>query len=255
MLSIERRREILDLLFNTGAVKVAVLAQKYNVGEATIRRDLKYLSEEYGINLTYGGAFVDKNEKYNSIEELNISKKRLECIEEKQIIAKKAAGLIKNGDIIALNAGSTVEYILDYLEGITKLSVITLCLNVAIRAANIPYIDVYLPGGKLRSLSGALHGPDAESFLKKFSINKCFFGVAAVSLKKGITHPAFEEVYSNRVLMEISEEKYLVADSSKFDCVSLAKMAELDEFDAYIVDDKFPDSYRKFAQLNNIKVI
>ncbi len=255
MLNIERRKDILDLILKMGSVKVIDLAKKYNVGEATIRRDLKYLAEEYGVNLTYGGAFIKENHNYRHINEINISNKLQAHYEEKHLIARKAAKLIEDGDTIALNAGSTVQYILDYLENITSINIITLSLNVAVKAANIPFANVYLPGGKLRNMSGALHGPDAENFLKNFSIDKCFFGVAAVSLKRGITHPALEEVHSNRILLEISEKKYLVCDSSKFDCISLVKMADLDELDAYIVDDKFSEDYRKFASLNKIEII
>jgi len=57
MLHIDRRKEILNTIMSKGSVKVASLSQKYGVGEATIRRDLKYLAEEYGITLSYGGAF------------------------------------------------------------------------------------------------------------------------------------------------------------------------------------------------------
>lgn len=253
MLSIERRKDMLNQILLAGTAKVADLAKLYGINEATVRRDLKYLAENYGVNLTYGGAFVDRPN--HLVTEINLANKRSEHFEEKQIIAKKAAGLVKNGETIALNAGSSVEYILDYLENITQLNVITLGLNIAAKASAMQGVSVYVPGGKLRNFSGAFFGSDTESFLKRFNVDKCFFGVGAVSLKKGITHPSFEEVDSNKALLAISERKYLVADSSKFDCVSLTHMADLEDFDAFVVDNKFPEAYRNFAVLNNIEII
>lgn len=255
MLYVDRRKEILDIIRSGGSAKVADLAKKFSIGEATIRRDLKYLAENYDIQLTYGGAFAKDDNQYNPITEYNIQTKKQQNLEEKKAIAKKAASLIKDGETIALNSGSTVELILDYLEGITHLNIITLSLNVAVKASTIPYVDVYMPGGKLRSYSGAFYGKESEDFLRKFSIDKAFFGVVAISIKDGVTHPVFEEVSSNRILFDISREKYLVADSSKMDKASLVKMANLEEFDGFVVDEHVNEKYIKFADINEIEII
>ena len=255
MLYIDRRKEILATITTHGSVKVADLAKAYDLSEATIRRDLKYLAEHYGVEMTYGGAFLNDSRNYNHITEMNIYTKRTQNLEQKKIIAQKSAQLIHDGDTIALNSGSTVELILDYLQDITHLNVITLSLTVGAKAARFPFIDVYMPGGKLRSVSGAFYGKDSEEFLKKFSVDKAFFGVVAVGLKSGITHPVLEEVNSNRVLLEISNKKYLVSDTSKFDKVSLVKMADLEEFDGFVVDDDLPEKYRTYADINNIRII
>jgi DeoR/GlpR family transcriptional regulator of sugar metabolism len=253
--NINRRKDILNLIFKLGSVKVTALAQQYEVNEATIRRDLKYLSESNNIKLAYGGAYMEEGKTCYSIAEVHLANKRMQNFEEKQVIARKAAMLIKDGETIALNAGSTVEYILDYLENITSLNIVTLCVHVAVKAASLPYVSVYMPGGKMRNSSGVFCGGDSEEFLRKFSVDKCFLGVAAVNLKKGVMHPVFEEIANNRVLLDIAEQKYMLSDSSKLDCVSLASMAELEEFNGFIVDNKFPDVYREFAELNNIEII
>ena len=95
MLHIDRRKEILNIIMSKGSVKVANLSQKYGVGEATIRRDLKYLAEEYGITLSYGGAFRKEKLNYQTTSEMDIYKKRTQNTEEKRFIAEKAAKLNK----------------------------------------------------------------------------------------------------------------------------------------------------------------
>ncbi|WKY46778.1 DeoR/GlpR family DNA-binding transcription regulator [Eubacteriaceae bacterium ES3] len=255
MLYIDRRKEIFNTILEKGSVKVSNLAQKYEVGEATIRRDLKYLADEYGITLSYGGAYRRENINSHTTIELDIFKKRTQNIEEKQFIAQKAAKLIETGDTIALNAGSTVELILDYLEDVKDINLITLSLNVALKASTIPGITVYMPGGKLRSFSGAFYGKEANEFLRSFNIDKAFMGVMAVSINKGVTHGAFEEVEINQIIYEVSSKCYLLADYTKFDQVSLTKIVDLTEFDGFILDDKTPEIYREYCRTNDIEII
>lgn len=255
MLHVDRKKEILNLIMSKGSVRVADLVIKYSVGEATIRRDLKYLAQEYGIELTYGGAFIKEIIPYQTTSEMDIFKKRTQNLNEKRMIAEKAAKLIINGETIALNAGSTVELILDYLEDIKDLNLITLSLNTALRASSIPGITVYMPGGKLRSFSGAFYGKEANEFLKSFNIDKAFMGVMAVSISKGITHGAFEEVEINQTIYENSRKCFLVADYTKFDKVSLTKMTDLTVFDGFILDDKTPEIYREYCKNNDIQII
>lgn len=114
----------------------------------TIRRDLKYLAEEYGIELTYGGAYAKESLASQTTVEMNIAQKKLQNLDEKRIIAQKAARLIKDGDTIALNSGSTVELVLDYLEDMKSLNVITLSLNVALKASTVKGVNVFMPGGR-----------------------------------------------------------------------------------------------------------
>lgn len=255
MIYLDRRKQILDTLLAKGSVKATELAEQYAVGLPTIRRDLKYLAEEYGIELVYGGAVAKEKLANQRITELNIAQKKLTNLAEKKLIAKKAAGLIKNGETIALNSGSTVELILDYLENITELNLLTLSLNVAVKAAGIPGINVYMPGGRLRSVSGAFIGKDTCAFIEKFNVDKAFMGVLAVSLTKGVTHPSVEEIDANQVLAEVSDHCYLTTDHSKYDKISLAKMFDLSLFDAFVVDEKVPEHYLEYAERKSIEII
>ncbi len=255
MQHVERRKEIFNSILNKGSVKVAHLSKKYGVGEATIRRDLKYLAKEYGIELAYGGAFVRGSVLNQTTAEMNILKKRTHNIPEKQMIARKAAKLIKDGDTIALNAGSTVEFILDYVEDLNDVNLITLSLNIALKASSIPGITVYMPGGKLRDYSGAFYGKEANEFLKSFNIDKAFMGIMAISLDKGVTHGAYEELEINQTIYQNSRLCYLAADYSKFDKVSLTKMVDLSVFDGFIFDDKTPEIYKEYCKKNEIEII
>ena len=255
MLYVERRKIIRDIITQNGAVKVADLVKQFSVGDATIRRNLKYLAETYGIQLTYGGAFLPEDRDEYLRSELTLGNKRMTHSDEKRLVAKKAAALIENGDTVALNAGSTVELILDYIQGIQDLKVVTLGLNIAVKASMIPGVEVYMPGGKLRQTTGAFYGMDTEAFLSQFNIDKCFFGALAVSETRGVTHPSIEEIESNQIILGVSQHAYLVVDSSKFGKVSLMHMADLNQFDGIVCDEEMPKSYRKVMEKNGVQII
>jgi len=248
----ERRRQILDLLNKNGTITVAELAKKFGVGEATIRRDLHHLEKNYHVVVTYGGAHLPH---YGMLQEFPLTQKMLINTEQKRLIARKAASLIQDGDSIALNAGSTVELILEYLPKFSMLTVVTLSLNLAIRAAMIPYINLVMPGGVLRRTSYEFCGSHAEHFLATLNVDKAFIGASAASIEKGITHPVLEEVPLNRLVMDIAREKYLVVDSSKFGLVAFGQFARLEEFTGFIVDDDFPEEMRTYAEAHDIKII
>lgn len=253
MLNVDRQKEILDLLLKNGSVKVPELSRKYGVKDETIRRDLKKLAENWDISIIYGGACVNNLLPGHGVQELAMTTKRKKNYEAKQIIAKKAAKLIESGDTIGLNSGSTVEYILDYI-GNKQIKVVTLNVNLAAKAILQPNVEVYLPSGRVRNSSGMVIGPPSE-FIKNVAIDKCFFGISAMSIQRGIMHPVMEEVPSNVEMLSVSLQNYVVTDSSKINKTAFYNMAGFDMIQNIIVDDEFPTEYREFMAENNIIVI
>lgn len=255
MLSVERRHEILEILNKKGSVKVNDLAKRYGVGKETIRRDLKYLANEWNISVVYGGAHLKNQNSSTAVQEMNILNKRELNAEAKHKIAAEAAKLIEPGDVIAINSGSTVECILDYIADKTPLSILTVNVNVAAKASLIPGVEVYIPSGKVRGKSGMVISGEAENFISQFTIQKCFMGVSAISLGSQITHPAIEEVANNKSLLAVSEKTFLLADHSKFDKKSLYKLARLEEMEAIITDEEPSDPYKTYFRNYGIDVI
>lgn len=255
MLSIDRKKEILKLLMDEESVKVSELASRFEVDMSTVRRDLKALSDQYNIEIFYGGASFRNALPTQSIIEENLKTKKTKNLRNKQIIAQKAAKLVVEGDTIILSSGSTAELVLDYLEGFNSINVITQSLDIAVKATAKPFIDLYMIGGKYREFSGMFYSEFSTDLIKKFSANKVFMGSTSISLSHGFTHQIMEEASNLKALIQISQERYLIADSRKFGKVSLAQIADLTDFNAFIVDDEFPDIYKQYAELHNIDII
>jgi len=251
---IDRQREIIELLLKEGSVNVTQLSKEYGVRDETIRRDLKKLAQSWDIHIVYGGACINNTAALQGVKELEMTAKRLENYEAKQVVAQKAGRLIEDGDTVSLNSGSTVEYILDYV-GNKEIKIVTLNVNVAAKALTLSNVEVYLPGGRVRNRSGMVIGPDSIEFIKSFAIDKCFFGISAICIQRGIMHPVIDEVASNRALLSVSAQNYVVTDSSKLNKTAFYNMVGFDEIQNIIVDDEFPQEYREFMGLKGTRII
>lgn len=251
-----RRTLILERLRAEGAARTIDLARQLDVNVATVRRDLRLLAREQPVQIVHGGATLIERHLTGVLQEPDLSTKERENLEAKRKIARKAAQLIQNGETIALNAGSTVALILDYLpSSLKQVTVVTLALNVAIRAADRPAVTLFLPGGYLRRSSGALTGPTAVQVLHEINVDRAFLGAVAVDLEAGWTHPSHVEVDTNQLLIRAAKKRYLVADSSKLGKVAFAMVGPVTDFHAFVVDDHFPPEWREWARAHEIEVI
>ena len=108
----ENRKSIIyEQLQKNSQVLVEKLAKEFNVSEATIRRDLQEMEDMKLCKRFYGGAFID----HDNISEPTMYARHMINTDKKTEIAKYAASLIKNNDIVYLDAGTTTEKIVDYI--------------------------------------------------------------------------------------------------------------------------------------------
>lgn len=253
---VERRQRILELLREQRTLRSSDLVEQFGVTQATVRRDLQALADEYGVRLVHGGATILATPKGHVLAEVDLETKQVTNLAAKTLIARKAAQLIDDGDTIALNAGSTVELVLDYLPAeVRSLTVLTLGLNIAWRASRMRDVSLFVAGGYYRPSSQAMVGPTAIHALERLHVDKAFLGAVAVDLDAGWTHPSHAEVETNQLLVRNGGRKFLLADSSKFGRVAFAQICPLSDLDAFVVDDEFPEDAHAWADARGIEVI
>ena len=136
-----------------------------------------------------------------------------------------------------------------------SLTVVALSLSVACLAAKYPYIELIIPGGIFRRVSQSLIGQNTIDFISTLRIDKGFFGAQAIDVNAGFTDSNLSEVATNRELIKVCTHLYLAADSSKFGCVALGHICDLDEFDGIIVDDYVPETMRSWAKAAGVPLI
>ncbi|RKD32078.1 DeoR/GlpR family DNA-binding transcription regulator [Thermohalobacter berrensis] len=244
MFAEERKIKILDRLDKQGKVRVKELSKLYNVSEATIRRDLQELEERGMIKRTHGGAVLTEHTKF----EPTFLEKEDKFHEEKEAIGKLAASLIEDGDTIAIDSGTTTLEIAKNIKA-KNLTIVTNSLDIAYEIGKRSDIEVVITGGMMRWKTRAMVGPIADNTIKNLRVDKVFLGTNGICIKKGITTPNLIEAQTKRALLKIASQAIVVCDHTKFNQVSFAKIADINEVDIIITDNKLPskllDKYKE----------
>ncbi|MDF2502609.1 DeoR/GlpR family DNA-binding transcription regulator [Clostridium sp.] len=235
MFAEERQREISLILNEKGRVKVNELSVHFNVSEATIRRDLQEMDSKKLLKKTHGGAVkID----ITNFEPSFIDKKD-EGHEEKHSIGKYAASMIKDGDTIILDSGTTT---LEISKNITakNIIVITNSIDIASELSNKSGVQLILTGGTLRFTTRAMVGPICEAMLRNFRVDKAFIGANGVSLTDGITTPNIIEVQTKKAMIASANKTILVVDSSKLESVCFSVIEPVTSISTIITSGDIP---------------
>ena len=154
-----RRQQILQLLIEHGSVQVADLVERFGVSAVTIRADLTHFEAQGLANRTHGGATLVRTPP----QEQDIHEKDALNLPLKESIGASAARLVRPGDNIIIDSGSTTMTLARHLRAHRDVTVMTNGLNIAWELANAPGINVLLTGGLLRQQSLSLQGSQAEA--------------------------------------------------------------------------------------------
>ncbi len=249
--TVQRRVLILEKLESMGQVDVTSLSKDLQVSEVTIRNDLKRLEQKNALIRARGGAI-----KVDRVGiDFTLSDKNKQHLDEKKRIGKLASSLIEDGDTIILDSGTTTMEIAKNLGPVADLTVITNALNIANQMAEHPKANIIVPGGFLRKNSLSLVGATAEESFKNYFCDKLFLAVDGISVNHGLSTPNVEEAHLNRIMMAISKQIIVVADSSKFHKRSFAFIAPVTEIDIIVTDPGIPAEEQKKLENAGIQVM
>ena len=234
----ERRALILRLLEQKEEVQVTELSRDLGISEVTIRKDLTILQSRHLLLRTRGGAMRKPVENLN--EDTTIARKRMFNFKEKERIGAEAVKLIKEGDFIMLDSGTTTLEVAKQLGRFHYLRILTNAMNIATELMNYKRFDVVLLGGNVRVNSLSMVGPLALSVLRNFSGYKLFLGVDSFSIDNGVSTPNLEEALLNQMMIQHADKVIAVFDSSKFNKRSFVHIADAKELDTIITDRALP---------------
>jgi DeoR family fructose operon transcriptional repressor len=246
MLADERRLRILERLAQQRSVTVSELAEAFGASESTIRRDLDDLERQGLLRRTHGGAVaVDAVASF----EPSLQEKDVRYPQEKQAIARAAAELVRPGDTVLLDAGTTTLQIARQLATL-ELTVVTNSVPIAMELSSTPQARVHLMllGGDLRRTTGALVGPFAERMLADLHVDLLFLGANGLHADRGVTTPNPLEAAVKAAMIRSARRVAVVADHSKVGQVSLVKVCDWDEVDLLITDRPAPQLADVLAQ-------
>ncbi|HEY3927512.1 MAG TPA: transcriptional repressor AgaR [Candidatus Koribacter sp.] len=232
----ERRQEILTIVQREGRALVIELAEQFATSAITIRKDLEFLQNRGLIQRTHGGALPVRA---NTLTDPSLQEKDKQHHREKLRIATAALRMVKEGQCVILDSGSTTTAIARALREFRELTVITNAVNIAAELAGTT-IDVILTGGTLRKNSFSLVGPQAEDTLREINADILFLGVDGFDTKVGLTTPNVLEARVNRAMAHAARKVVAVCDASKFGRRSLAVIVPPDGIHEVITDKRVP---------------
>ena len=230
-----RQEKIVALLKDNQYMTVEQLSRQLFFSMPTVRRDLTELERKGVILRSRGGASLrDPLHSAVAFDLRNTLQSR-----EKAALAAQAAALIHDGDVIFLDASTTVLQMLKYLHGKRDISVVTNSIQIPLllRTSGIP---VFSTGGRLIGNSLAYGGSTAEQMLGSFHIDKLFFSSYALTEQGDILDYSEEETALRKKLLSAARESVFLCDSTKIGRHSLFHVANIRDVDHVITDGDLP---------------
>ncbi|MEG1947574.1 MAG: DeoR/GlpR family DNA-binding transcription regulator [Lachnospiraceae bacterium] len=224
MIPYERRLKMLQLLEQSEIVSLETFCQELkDVSESTIRRDLKTLVAEGQITLLRGGGAQLKEGSY----EIPVNSKSIQNVNEKERIAKYAASLVKDGEAIYLDAGSTALRMVKHLRNKDITIVTTNALIFSeLQETNI---ECFMVGGEINISTASVSGTTTNSMLMRNYFDKAFLGASGFSEQAGVNTPDIREAEKKQIVWKNAASSYILVDSSKGGKSTLCKIFELGE--------------------------
>jgi len=245
MLPSERCACIAEIIRQNGSVSVETLARELGVSVMTIRRDLAKLDQEGLIERCYGGAVLRREHT----RETSYQEKKNLHAEEKKRIAQKAIEFVRDGDIVFLDAGTTVYEIAKLLPTKKDITAITTDLEIAY-FLNQTDVETVICGGRIQKETGSTIGVFVNMMIRDLFVNTAFFGAQSIDENFNILTPTAEKAVTKRTICEHANSRYLVVDHSKFYRQALMRVNNLNAYDGVITDRRFtPEERAKIEQL------
>lgn len=234
----QRREKIQEYLSIHQIARTTDLMELLEASEATVRRDLEWLEEKGVLERTHGGAILNQRVTF----EQEYQQRLKNFPEEKKRIGQLAASLIKDGDIVFINSGTTATQVLQHISPNPRITIITNNVRLLVEIGD-PGFHLQLTGGEFHSRSNSLAGRFALDNLNLVFANKAILGVDGISLKHGLTVPTSPEAEVVRKMIEHTKGQVIVvADHSKWGAVSNFPVASVGEVDVLVTDEKFDAS-------------
>jgi len=233
MLIPQRQSRLIELLSQRGMSDLETLAQALNVSLSTVRRDIEQLEKTGQVTRTHGGAIWhdlrDEQSRPYAIDQ------RLDyLLDAKKLIARAASRLVKPGETILIDGGTTTYHLARELVG-QSLQIVTNSLPIADLFVNDEHVELILTGGLLYPRYAVLLGPVAEKTIAAIHASTLFLSVAGIS-EGAMFNQNLLLVESERRMIEQTQRVVLLIDSTKFGQIALARLGTLEEIDVVVTD-------------------
>lgn len=230
MLTNQRKQHILTILKRDGQVVAKVVSQELGLSEDTIRRDLRELAQEGLLQRVHGGALPASPAIANFTQREDIG------IESKVAIGRAAAQLVKEGQVVMLDGGTTAVQVARHLPHNLEATIVTHSARIVMELVDAPHIEVILIGGRLFKHSIVSVGAAAIEAISHIRADLYFMGVTGIHPVAGLSTGDHEEAYVKQALCRQAAETIVLASREKLGAASQYVITSLSEVSGMIVE-------------------
>lgn len=223
---------MLELLERKGRVTVAEVSALTEVSEMTVRRDLEALEREGALKRVHGGAISAVSTSY----EPAFAVRARRAVAAKERIGRAAGDLLREGETVILDVGTTTLEVAKSLQGRRNLTVLTPSLRAAEVLADEAGIRLIVTGGVVRGGERSLVGDYAERSFSDLRFDTFVMGVGGIEKDAGLTEFNLDDARVKRSALRSAQRCVVVADSSKLGRVAFARICPLEQVDVLVTD-------------------
>ncbi|MEU7891933.1 DeoR/GlpR family DNA-binding transcription regulator [Nonomuraea sp. NPDC049152] len=232
MLQHLRHAEIMRRVRLSGATSVADLARQLGVSPSTIRRDLEVLDRDGTLKRVRGGALADMD----ADDDLPFAEVVALAEQDKEAVAVRAAQLVRDGDVVLLDIGTTTMRLARHLRG-RRITVVTSSLAVLDVLRTDPAVELLLLGGMVRRTYHSLVGVLTEEALSQVVADRVFLGASGVRPDGQLVDTTLAEVPVKRAMIAAAAQVVLLVDRHKFPGTGALRVCGPEDIDVIVTND------------------
>lgn len=245
-----RQEEILTIVHHQGFATIDALARHFDVSTQTIRRDIIYLDEQQLLQRFHGGAGVRE-----TTVRLGYAEKRVTAAEAKERIARLAAALIKPGETVFLDVGTTVEAVARALRGRGGLKVFTSSLASATILSAEQEAEVFVTGGVLRGPDGSLTDEWAREAVSRFRFDVAILGFSGIDDDGALMDFDLGKVAVKQAVATRASRIIAVGESAKLLRPAIVRVLDADRIDTLVTNEEPPQLVAETLGKANVEVL
>jgi DeoR/GlpR family transcriptional regulator of sugar metabolism len=234
----QRQAHIASAVQAAGRVRVPELSASLGVSEMTVRRDLEEMESAGLLLRVHGGATSTISRSF----EPGFAARSLRQTEAKQRIGRRTASLIRDGETLIIDAGTTTIHVAEALPSDIRVRAMALSLRVADILADMPNVTLMIPGGVVRPQERSFVGGMTVSTFEQLAFDTVILTVGGVDATEGVTEYEFDDSETKRAAVRSARRRIVVADGSKLGAVAFVRVCPIDSIDVIVTDGGAPQA-------------
>jgi DeoR/GlpR family transcriptional regulator of sugar metabolism len=228
----DRHDVICSIVHAAGRVRVSDLSTDIGVSEMTVRRDLEELEEKGLLTRVHGGAVSTVSRSF----EPGFTARAQQNTEAKKRIGEAAAALVRDGETLIIDAGTTTLQVAGSLRPDLRLRVMALSLRVADVLADLPNVTLMIPGGVVRPHERSFVGGMTLTTFDELTFDTVVLTSGGVDVQAGVTEYEFDDAQTKRAALQSARRTIVVADGSKLGAVAFVRLCPIEQVDVVVTD-------------------